>query len=400
MIQDDFTELCETYFCAGQRELEAAMRTLVAREDADIHDALCAGPAGSFLEPLLFTYFYAREPVIGLPQIAFAYVPCDARPSALRVQSDARGRVVLPNLGHAITEHAHADLTAVHDAGRDQLQLLLGEAPIAHALDGRRLLGDSGIELLRHGNPLLDVTFTDADGRPLSYSPVVTGSAHEPALLRALSIIAQFEPVYHALILRSVRQVFVFRCPNVNSFATLNAHGIVYLNALERDDEVFFIDELVHQCGHVIFNAISLRRPAFCRVDPDLPMSVLGGERCRGEERSLYTVLHGLYTEQAMVRCLRALDEAAVFRGRKAHELRGRLAFIARKMEIDVANLDQPGLCSELGERFLDVFRAAFFATRRERDDLFRQDLSDQPYNFSYERYARRNPPAQPIGDE
>jgi len=192
-----------------------------------------------------------------------------------------------------------------------------------------------------------------------------------------------------------VRQVFVFQAPNINSFATLTAHGIVYLNASERDDEVFFIDELVHQCGHVIFNAISLRRPEFCGVDPDLPMSVLGGERCRGEERSLYTVLHGLYTEQAMVRCWRALDEAAVFVGRKGHELRGRLAFIARKMEIDVANMDQPGLCSELGECFLDTFRATFFTTRRERDDLFADDLSDQPYNFSYERYACRNPPAK-----
>jgi HEXXH motif-containing protein len=400
MIDDDFNELCEARFCAGQQELQAAMRTLVAREDADIHDALGEGPASSFLEPLLFTYFYAQEPGIGLPQIAFGHVPRSVRPGALCVRSDRAGRVVLPNLGCALTEHVNAELTAVQDPEHDELHFLLGEAEISHELSGPRMLGDTGIELLCHGNLLLDVTFTDADGRPLRHSPPATGLAHEPALLRALATLARHEPLYYALITRCVRQVFVFQCPNVNSFATLNAHGIVFLNALQRDDEIFFIDELVHQCGHVIFNAISLRRPEFVRVDPDLPMSELASERCRGEGRSLYTVLHGLFTEQAMVRCLRALDEAAVFRGRKAHELRGRLAFISRKMEIDILNMDQPGLCSELGERFLEEFRATFFATRRERDDLFRDDLSDQPYNFSYERYARLNPAAQPSDGE
>jgi hypothetical protein len=400
MNPDEFIDTCELRFDHGQRELSDAMRALVAREEPDVYAALADADPSSFLEPLLFTYFYAERPPIELPQIAFGHVPRALRPDAFPVRSDVHGGVYLPNLGHVHTEQIDTELTAVHHSGSGRLTLLLGPRPIPHWMSGKQLIGDTAIELLWQSNPLLDITFTDTDGKRLNATPNGAGSDHAAALVRAFAQIARLEPAYYGLITRAVRQVFVFRHPHVNCFATLNAHGIVFLNALERDDEIFFIDELVHQCGHVIFNAISLRRREFFRVDPDLTMAALAPERCPGEARSLYTVLHGLYTEHAMVRCLRALDEAQAFQGRRAHELRGRLAFIARKMEIDLCNMDQPGLCSPLGESFLEVFRRTFCEARRERADLVADDLRDQPYNFSYERYARRNPPPRPLSED
>ncbi len=114
---------------------------------------------------------------------------------------------------------------------------------------------------------------------------------------------------------------------------TLNAHGVVYFNASERDDEVYFVDELVHQCGHVIFNAMTVQRRELFLVDPDAPIADVCPAVPRHEVRSLYTVLHGLYTERAMVQCLRKLDERGkASRGVGRTSCGGALAFIVRKM--------------------------------------------------------------------
>jgi len=385
-----FLAYCQAKFVEGQRELAGAMRTLVAHEDQDIHDALAEAGDAAFLEPLFFTYFFAKPPRMELAQLAFGHVPLAARPGAFPVQTDACGRAYLPQIGHLLTASPALSLTAHWDAS-DGIVALEDEAGrrVPHSLSPCAFIPDTTLELLSEGNPLLDVTFVDVDGARVDGAVPSSGAPHGPAMARALTLIDEVEPAYSELLLRATRQVFVFRYPRVNNFATLNAHGVVCFNAGDHDDEVFFVDELVHQCGHVIFNAISVRRRELFVADPDAPIA--GGF----DQRSLYTVLHGLYTERAMVRCLRRLDEGAVLTGRQAHELRGRLAFIVRKMQLDIGSTNCSGLFTPLGETLVEAFRATFEDAVRERPDLLRDDLHGQPYNFDYAVYARHNPPAK-----
>jgi hypothetical protein len=393
MNDDEFLAYSEARFTEGQRELANAMRTLVAREEPDVYEALAEAGDDAFLEPLLFTYFFARPPRIELPQIAFGHVPASCRPGAFPVQTDASGRAYLPRIGHLVTSRIDEPLTASWDERAGALVLHdEAESPVPHALQAPSVVPGTGIEILREGNPLLDATFTDVDARPVGKPIPSVGPAHAGSITRALSLVQEHEPRYHDLLCRATRQVFAFSYPRVNSFATLNAHGVVYFNACDRDDEVYFVDELVHQCGHVIFNAMTVQRRELFQVDPDAPIADVCAAVSRKEVRSLYTVLHGLYTERAMVRCLRKLDERGVFRGRQAHELRGRLAFIAWKMQIDVENVSHAGLFTPRGEELVDVFRDTFRAVEKERPDLFRHRLRGQPYNFDYALYAQNNP--------
>ena len=396
MNDEEFLVYSEARFSRGQSELANAMRTLVAREDADVYEALADAGDRAFLEPLFFTYFFAKPPRIELPQIAFGYVPVSGRPGAFPVQTDASGRAYLPSLGHLVTARPDACLTATWDPAAGVLALEDDDArPVACALRERTLIAGTDVEVLWESNPLLDATFMDTDGVYVHRPIPSVGTTHAASIARALALIEEHEPGYYELLRRATRQVFAFRYPRVNSFATLNAHGVVYFNAQDRDDEVFFVDELVHQCGHVVFNAMTVQRRELFIADPDAPIGELGTVAPRHDVRTLYTVLHGLYTERAMVQCLRKLDERGVFAGRQAHELRGRLAFIFSKMQIDVANVSRPGLFTPAGEELVDVFRAAFEATKRERPDLLRHSLRGQPYNFDYDLYARDNPIAQ-----
>jgi HEXXH motif-containing protein len=387
MNDAEFIAYSEEKFVEGQRELMSAMRTLVAREDAEIYEALAEAGDAAFLEPLLFTYFFAKPRRMGLAQIAFGHVPAASRPSAFPFETDTSGIAYLPNLGYVSTRSPSMWLTAAWDAA-DGIVALEDEngRAVPFAFRPRSLLADSTIELFEQSNPLLDATFLDVDGAPLAEPVPSAGLAHGPRVARALALLGEHTPRYADLLRRATRGVFAFRYPRVNSFATLNAHGVVFFTVSERDDEVYYVDELTHQCGHVIFNAISVRRRELFVADPDVPVDA------RRDTRSLYTVLHGLYTERAMVECLRRLDERSVFRGRQAHELRGRLAFIVRKMQVDVANTRRPDLFTPLGEDLVAVFRATYERAERERADLFHHDLKGQPYNFDYALYAERNP--------
>jgi HEXXH motif-containing protein len=391
MNDDEFLEFSETRFTAGQHELANAMRTLVAREDPDVYEALADAGDAAFLEPLFFTYFFAKPPRMELPQIAFGHVPISGRPNAFPIETDARGIVYLPNVGHLLTSRPKAALMAFWDGVAGLTLKDDDERIVPHALRERSLVPGTEIEVVWQTNPLLDATFMDVDAAYVNRPIPSVGPRHDASIARALALIEEHEPAYYELLLRATRQIFAFTYPRVNSFATLNAHGVAYFNAQERDDEVYFVDELVHQCGHIIFNAMTVQRRELFVADPDVSIAELCPGR-RSDTRSLYTVLHGLYTERAMVQCLRKLDERGVFDGRRAHELRGRLAFIFWKMSIDVANVSQPRLFTPLGESLVDVFRATFRATERERPDLRSHVLSGQPYNFNYELYARNNP--------
>jgi HEXXH motif-containing protein len=208
---------------------------------------------------------------------------------------------------------------------------------------------------------------------------------------RALELIRANCPAYYAELARVTRQVVVFSHTDVNSFASINVHGTAFFNAGPEHDHVFFMDELVHQCGHVIFNALTVRRKDFLAIDPTTSLRAFAPRE--QDARTVYDALHGLYTEHVMSSCMRTLDEAGVLSGRQAHELFGRLSFITRKYRVDLRNLSADGMFTELGAVLYTYFQKAYDALVSERPELLATDMSGQPYNFSYELFAQHNPP-------
>ena len=80
MNQAELESYCASALRAGQAALAEAMRTLVQREQPAIADALAHTRSDALLEPLLFAYFYAPEPPLSLPQLAFGHVAPALRP--------------------------------------------------------------------------------------------------------------------------------------------------------------------------------------------------------------------------------------------------------------------------------------------------------------------------------
>lgn len=388
MNEGEFSQLQHTKIVAGQHELASAMRTLIRRTAPRISDSVKDLADEFFLEPALFTFFARseRDPILGLPQIIFGKVPAEARPDAIEVYSDHRGRIYLPGIGTLLTDRRCSTLALAWDRRDGIMSLLEDQRPVSFVLEPPTYLSGTSIELVRYGDPTLRTRFFDTSLAPVEVELDGRGDRHRRHLERALELLREYCPNYTRELLRVTRRIAVFSGENINSFATLNAHGVAFFNARDAHDEVYFIDELVHQCGHIIFNAMTTRRRDFLAMDPDLALSAILPRET--SNRKLYDTFHGLYTEDVMSEYLRNFDERGVFYGRQKQELYGRLCFITQKFRIDLRNMSGPDIFTPLGQIFYQRWKSRFEALVRARPELLETKLGRQPYNFDFEIFA------------
>lgn len=401
---EDLAALTRERVASGQQELSRAMRSLVARVEPEIASAIEDAPDAAFLEPLLFSYFAAgsaassAEPVpsMGLAQLLFGGLPKRLRPDAIEVLADSCGRIYVPSVGCFITDQPFVQAILHWDRATDRCSLERDHAHVPFRFEPIRRLPGTRIELLGRISPLLETRFVNTCGHRTdpSIDPQLERRADEIA--SALRWLAVCAPDYLALLAQVTRQVCVFGAPQVNSFASIHAHGTAFFNTAvaERQsppDAVFFYDELVHQCGHVIFNALTVKRRDFLAIDPETPLRLLSPEE--SDRRTVYDALHGLYTEHMMSACMLALERRSLLcNPRQAHELHGRLSFIAHKYCVDLQNLAGSGVFTALGRELYDYFRRSCVEMLRARPDLLACDMRGQPYNFDYALFASRNP--------
>lgn len=327
----------------GQRQLADTVRLLIYRTAPDLFARMPFQDDAAFLDPLLFAWLTASDPPMSLEQTV----------------DDAR-------------------------AGR----------PIrirtALSADG------AAIELFSGRHPLLDRFFVEEGGNPDAMQVAEVANDHVGHLRTAFQLMVRHCPDMAADIAATTRRVMLFRAPAPNSFATLSAHGAVFFNVPEGADEVFFLEDIAHQCAHVMFNALTLDKRRFLAVDPAMPLAVITGDPA--EPRKLYSAFHALYTYTLICRLLATLCQRPVFAGRQAHELLGRLGYTLSKFGWDLDLLGKPDLYTARGHLCYRRFAAQYRHHVAHWGPLVgRLDFANQPYNFSYERFAASNPPAMAL---
>ena len=334
MSNDRFEAWCLRQALRGQRELAETLKVLVYKRDAEFFETLDYDDEDAFLNPLLFAWFTSG-----------------AEPGSLREIFSGNGAAA---------------------------SLLTPASP------------HEPLPVFTCGHALLDRFFTDGEGRRITplIEPVV--AARSGQLHRALRLIRTHCPELAVAIFACTRGVMLFRAPSPHSFAALSAHGIVFLNIPEHATEVHFLEDLAHQCAHVLCNAMTLDKQRYLAVDPDATLAdVLDAS---ADTRPVYTVFHALFTYAWICRVLSTLRERAVFAGRRRHELEGRLAFTLTKFRTDIDLLAPGALYTARGRLvYRRLARQLALYAARDGELLHRFDLSNQPYNFSYERFAERN---------
>jgi HEXXH motif-containing protein len=215
-------------------------------------------------------------------------------------------------------------------------------------------------------------------------------------VVSAFNLLRAYCPDLADEIIAGTRLVVLFQAEQPNSFATLSAHGAIFLNVNGAIDEVYFIEDIAHQAGHVTFNALTLAKERFLLINPDTP---LGGPHGNDREsRTVYSAFHGMFTYVTIGQALAAVLERHVFDARQAHEALGRLGLVLRKFNHDLALLDRAEFWTPLGRRCWRQFES-IFAGQQARYAPITQgfDYSNQPYVFDYHLFAELNPPVSSV---
>ncbi len=376
----------------GQVELAQAIGNLITDVLPEHEEKFRTWPDSVFLEPRLFTCFSENPPSsTQINQILYGGLSPAERPKDLEVVSDSSGVICVPGVGWFQTELSNAALTLTYDHRGDIYSLCNGAASVNFGLLPALKIPGTNTELVRAPDPVLDSFIRrHCPGSPgMEY--VHKPEAYLSTIATAFSVVRACSPSFYEALVDGVKLILLFRQPGASSFAALGAHGAVFLNLLEHDTLPYFIDQLVHQGGHIVFSAATLRRQDFFLVDPD---SSLSGSSASGR-RTVYDALHGLYTEYAVTSVLRQADEQGLLIGEPRVELLGRLALTTKRYSADIQkiNAESGRIFTDLGLKLFTWFREACTSLLVERPELLTYDCSGQvSQQLDFEEFMRRNP--------
>ena len=187
---------------------------------------------------------------------------------------------------------------------------------------------------------------------------------------------------------------------NTNSFATINAHGIAFLNVCQDDyDEVFFVDDIAHQTGHIIMTTILFERKKYFKINENENIgSIINQE---SEYRSLYVLFHALYTYYTTLLCLDKCSTNNCFDKTQTYEAIARIGFYLIKYRNDLIKFEQvvshytiiDNVLTNDGINIFKLIKDKYIEMHTKwYDIIFKFNYKNQPYNFTLKDFLIQNP--------
>jgi hypothetical protein len=345
------------------------MKTICFHEFPDVFENIEFDNDRAFLDPLLFAYFNSTKD-IGIENILSGYYkkPFNHK---LAFESQNRDEVIyLPNIGYFYAPSTFTNLLSPNE---------------------KPLFLSNGIEVYRHSHQLWKNKFK-VNNEVATVEVSNCTKNHFKNLQKAFYVIEKNLPELHAELLIANRSIILFHNPSVLCFVSLEIHGASFLSTIPDNNEIFFLEEIIHQCSHNTFNSILFNRERFFKIDPE---KTLLGELNGNvhERRTLYSAFHGLFTVAKRYEAFYNLYKNNVFEGRNRHEFLGRFADIKKRFRTGIELVDHKEVFTDQGLEVyetLDSFISSTLPHVRELDEMF--DLSNQPSEFSYSKFCEFNP--------
>ncbi len=260
-------------------------------------------------------------------------------------------------------------------------------------------LGNSSIEVLRCTSPVLKVILDDVPRKDLKWDEKLYKN-NIKYLTNAMEFIKENVPKQFELIEECCRYIYLFNTPteNTNSFASGNALGAVFFNIYQPEyDEVFFVDDIAHQTGHVILNNIIFNLKSFYKINQKQMIEDILGKK---DHRDINVLIHALYTYYTTFLCLDSCLKAGCFNEIQEKEAIARIAFYLRKCYYDLNLLDSvikhfdgiENMLTTKGIEIITLIQKMFSDMRvKWAKKTVEIDFSNQDYNFSFKKYLEIN---------
>lgn len=384
----------EDWVIRGQEKMCLIIRDLIYAYNKQIFQLLDETDFRTFLEPHLFIFFNSKNKNFStLEQILFCYIKEKSK-TKFNVISDQNGNIYLAG-SHVIKTECYSQKLSLYASEKSVVIKDKSNSIVPHQKNKLIKVGDSFFEVISHYDKSLSKYFLNEEGDVTSVKILYT--PHLIKLMdKALKIIEAVYPEYYS-VLKSVTRKFLLYQGLPNSFATLSAHGIAFLNVPGENGISFFIDNIVHQCGHIIFNAISFEKEKWFKVDPMLPVGEINSDY-KADRADLYGRFHGLFTQTNINICIDNCLRSDLLKGEDLLELKARFSSNMKRFKAALNKLDLPEVYTEIGKEWYDFFNSTYNTLYLKRKDMIESyNMDNQPYVFSFKIFKRDN--EQPLND-
>lgn len=392
-------EISKPFLENGASNFNQNIKILLYKQNQNIFDILDFENNFIYNEPLLVAYFNNKsESKQSLESVIFGYSTSNPR---FKVFSDEFGRIYLSNVGWFLTNHKQETF----DFDFLNFKLYKNENEISFVFENLEIIEDTKIELLKFSVPLLEQFYYNTENQLINVEVENIAAKHLKNITKAYNLIKQNIPSQFELIEKYAPKCVIFNVNTFdrNSFASLSAQGISFFNSYQEDyDEVFFVDDIAHQTGHVIFNLMIFDSNLFFRKNKNTILEIINmPDGSFIENRDLHVIFHALYTYYTSLICLSTCLENNVFNDRQKHEAMGRIAFYINKCYKDLLLVDNPiNSENKSNEYFTNDGLKIYRELKNKWKEMYKKwfeitnhfDLSNQPYNFTYSNFLELNP--------
>lgn len=391
--------ISEPFLNDGFLKLNQNIKILLYKNKEDIFDFLDFEDDKIFSEPLLFAFF--NNKLLQRQSIESVVYGYSNKSIQFELISDETGKIYLPNIGWLLTNVPNE--CYVFD--KSNMKLFNQNNEVDFIYEQLEIIKNTSIEVLKYPLPLLKQFYHNTENHILDVEIDNITKKQIKFLTIAYNLIKTLVPTQYELIEKYSPKCVIFNVDTYqrNSFATLSAQGISFFNAYQDDyDEVFFVDDIAHQTGHVIFNVMIYESNRFFKKDKNTILETINmPDGSLIENRDLYIIFHALYTYYSSFICLVACLESDVWEGKQKHEALGRIAFYINKCYRDILLIDNPVSSEQKSQEYFTddgivIYRelkAKWKETYKKWFEITKHfDMSNQPYNFTYSKFLELNP--------
>ena len=367
---------------ANQTEIINTIKLLIYKENPGLLEKIDFDDDELFLEPLLFSYFnYKMENLLPnelLTEFMQGYF-VNKEELGINYSFNENEIAYLPKLGY-FKKNEPAFFEPIH------------------------VIENSNIEVFRHSINLLRNVFTDGSGNLISNSDIIFNNSlfgkNISYLTNAISFIKEDSSEHYEIIEKCCKKILLFQTDpaNTNSFATIKAHGVAFFNVYQDEyDEVFFIDDIAHQTGHIILTTLFHNRKAVFKIDEEQNVEDLLKLK---DHRTVYILLHALYTYYTTLLCLDNSLAKKRFNKRQEKEAIGRIGFYLNKCSNDLNRFEKindlyNGIENVLTDEGIEIYNSIkqkySEAVQKWQTTINGFDYSNQTYNFTFKNFDALN---------
>ena len=367
---------------SNQAEIINAIKLLIYKENQTLLEKVDFDDDDVFLEPLLFAYFNSRNENLFstamLKEIMQGYF-IKKEEIEINYSFNINGIGYIPKLGYFIKGE---------------------KIPFESNITVR----DTNIEILKYPLSLLQNIFRISSTNLINEDEIIIDSdlfeKNILPLTNAFQFIKESSVEHFKLITQCCKKCVLFKTnpENINSFATIYAHGIAFFNVYQDDyDEVFFVDDIAHQTGHIILNTLFHNRKIIFNTDEN---QNIGKILKKKDRRSIYVLLHAFYTYYTTMMCLDTCLENNLFNEKQKKEAIARVGFYLEKISRDFQNFEKVNIhffgienvLTESGIQIYSMIEAKYHEVFEKWNSVTKHfDYSNQTYNFTFKNFAEIN---------